>query len=337
MSKEDAKAHHLIDGYDFPGYGDSYNGLALPMGTTSEGDSNGQYNQFSSESSLLTPTNFDDHFLDPESQGVAQYRENTPILSSSITDDGADNPDQASRHKLQRVPVIKTSITKDPHMPPEYPNQSPTRSSHSGSNSGSAKDQPSRSAPGRHKYLVKLAPDQPPTTAGKPRLRVHVACVPCRKRKVRCDGAKPVCLNCSSRKNVYARPCTYDPVPKRRGRDRRPGGRQRNPSSEIRDDSRHSRDDSSSSGSSKQDPLPADVGNPSSSTSILHHEIPNDHIYTTSSPFLSNLDYVSPWGSFASEMPRKGDGSTGEVLSFGSLGMDGAYHVNIYNICSSHG
>ncbi|KAI0630959.1 hypothetical protein C8Q77DRAFT_1219206 [Trametes polyzona] len=72
---------------------------------------------------------------------------------------------------------------------------------------------------------VHLAPDQPPTTTGKPRERVYVACVQCRTRKVRCDGGKPECFNCSRRADPNAEPCSYDAAPRRRGKDRTPGAR----------------------------------------------------------------------------------------------------------------
>ncbi|KAF8908985.1 hypothetical protein CPB84DRAFT_1843323 [Gymnopilus junonius] len=78
----------------------------------------------------------------------------------------------------------------------------------------------------RKKPRIELAPDQPPTTQGKPRARVYVACQQCRNRKIRCDGAKPVCHNCGRRTNGNSE-CNYDPVPKRRGPDRTPGARQR--------------------------------------------------------------------------------------------------------------
>jgi hypothetical protein len=98
----------------------------------------------------------------------------------------------------------------------------------------------------REKPRIELAPDQPPTTQGKPRARVYVACLqwyvlPCgvfikfdpwshdissRTRKIRCDGAKPVCHNCGRRTNGNNE-CNYDPIPKRRGPDKTPGARQR--------------------------------------------------------------------------------------------------------------
>ncbi|KXN93397.1 Glucose transport transcription regulator RGT1 [Leucoagaricus sp. SymC.cos] len=78
----------------------------------------------------------------------------------------------------------------------------------------------------REKPRIELAPDQPPTTQGKPRARVYVACIQCRTRKIRCDGAKPVCHNCG-RRTTGNNECTYDPIPKRRGPDKTPGARQR--------------------------------------------------------------------------------------------------------------
>ncbi|PPQ77466.1 hypothetical protein CVT25_011336 [Psilocybe cyanescens] len=96
----------------------------------------------------------------------------------------------------------------------------------------------------REKPRIELAPDQPPTTQGKPRARVYVACLQwrvmfkilstacltvfllSRTRKIRCDGAKPVCHNCGRRANGNSE-CNYDSIPKRRGPDKTPGARQR--------------------------------------------------------------------------------------------------------------
>ncbi|KAI9573643.1 hypothetical protein HD554DRAFT_2167211 [Boletus coccyginus] len=82
--------------------------------------------------------------------------------------------------------------------------------------------------PRRAKPRVELAPDQPLTTHGNPRARVFVACLQCRTRKIRCDGAKPTCHNCTRRTNPTD-PCEYDPAPRRRGPDKTPGARQRMP------------------------------------------------------------------------------------------------------------
>ncbi|KAF8635939.1 hypothetical protein AX15_000110 [Amanita polypyramis BW_CC] len=76
----------------------------------------------------------------------------------------------------------------------------------------------------RLKPQIGLASDQPPTTQGRPRTRVYVACLQCRTRKIRCDGTKPVCYSCNQRSDVD---CEYDPLPKRRGPDRTPGARRR--------------------------------------------------------------------------------------------------------------
>jgi hypothetical protein len=103
----------------------------------------------------------------------------------------------------------------------------------------------------REKPRIELAPDQPPTTQGKPRSRVYVACVQwcvycqggfaeclfidllfrtlvhSRTRKIRCDGAKPTCHNCGRRSTSGGSTCSYDSAPKRRGPDKTPGARQR--------------------------------------------------------------------------------------------------------------
>ncbi|TFK52485.1 hypothetical protein OE88DRAFT_1795692 [Heliocybe sulcata] len=87
------------------------------------------------------------------------------------------------------------------------------------------------SAPGkpkktrREKPHIDLAPGQPPTTQGKARQRVFVACLQCRNRKIRCDGGKPICFNCNRRPDSFL--CSYDATPKRRGPDRLQGARQR--------------------------------------------------------------------------------------------------------------
>lgn len=57
-----------------------------------------------------------------------------------------------------------------------------------------------------------------------------------RTRKIRCDGAKPICHNCSRRLATGTddlSPCTYDTTPKRRGPDKIPGSRQRLPPQET--------------------------------------------------------------------------------------------------------
>ncbi|KAH9917688.1 uncharacterized protein BXZ73DRAFT_53282 [Epithele typhae] len=70
-----------------------------------------------------------------------------------------------------------------------------------------------------------LSSGQPLTAHGKPRERVYLACVQCRTRKVKCDGAKPECHNCVRRADPLAGTCSYDGAPRRRGKDRTPGSR----------------------------------------------------------------------------------------------------------------
>ncbi|KAH9176032.1 hypothetical protein EDB89DRAFT_1846911 [Lactarius sanguifluus] len=77
----------------------------------------------------------------------------------------------------------------------------------------------------KDKMRIELSANQPPTTQGRPRTRVFVACLQCRGRKIRCDGAKPVCHHCCQRGGNE--PCTYDSQPKRRGPDRVQGARTR--------------------------------------------------------------------------------------------------------------
>lgn len=61
---------------------------------------------------------------------------------------------------------------------------------------------------------------------------------PSRTRKIRCDGARPVCLHCSRRAATGTDDgvlCSYDAAPKRRGPDKNPGSRQRVPAPESSD------------------------------------------------------------------------------------------------------
>ncbi|KNZ81288.1 Quinic acid utilization activator, partial [Termitomyces sp. J132] len=115
------------------------------------------------------------------------------------------------------------------NLPQQDPARTGTRStSEQSQESSEAPTAPPKKKPRREKPRIELASDQPPTTQGKPRARVYVACIQCRSRKTRCDGAKPICHNCSKRTNG-GNECNYDAVPKRRGPDKTPGGRQRIP------------------------------------------------------------------------------------------------------------
>ncbi|KAJ7505151.1 hypothetical protein B0H11DRAFT_1708267 [Mycena galericulata] len=118
--------------------------------------------------------------------------------------------DTSRRDSQLTQPVSATSLDVSPDSEAWSPNQQSTR--------------PRKSR--REKPRIELAPDQPPTTQGKPRARVYVACIQCRTRKIRCDGAKPICHNCGKRASGSTE-CNYDPLPKRRGPDKTPGARQR--------------------------------------------------------------------------------------------------------------
>ncbi|KAL1716005.1 hypothetical protein EV715DRAFT_265651 [Schizophyllum commune] len=83
---------------------------------------------------------------------------------------------------------------------------------------------PSHKRARREKGTLPLDANQPLTTRGKPRARVYVACLQCRNRKIRCDGARPACHNCTVKGNPE---CNYDALPRRRGPDKVPGARQR--------------------------------------------------------------------------------------------------------------
>ncbi|KAI0334961.1 hypothetical protein GY45DRAFT_1317409 [Cubamyces sp. BRFM 1775] len=80
------------------------------------------------------------------------------------------------------------------------------------STSGSTSSNPRK----RIRPTIALAPGQPPTARGNDRIRVYVACHECRARKVRCDGAKPVCFQCQKRPSESGA-CTYDTAPNRKG------------------------------------------------------------------------------------------------------------------------
>jgi hypothetical protein len=60
-----------------------------------------------------------------------------------------------------------------------------------------------------------------------------------RGRKIRCDGAKPVCFHCCQRGG--SEQCSYDPLPKRRGPDRVQGARTRGPKPKEGDGQRRRR------------------------------------------------------------------------------------------------
>ncbi|KLO15216.1 kinase-like protein [Schizopora paradoxa] len=66
--------------------------------------------------------------------------------------------------------------------------------------------------------------DEEETSSVRTPRRTSVACMQCRSRKLRCDGATPKCLSCTQR---HIELCDYEAASKRRGPDRLPGTRQR--------------------------------------------------------------------------------------------------------------
>ncbi|KAF9519730.1 hypothetical protein BS47DRAFT_1084477 [Hydnum rufescens UP504] len=74
---------------------------------------------------------------------------------------------------------------------------------------GSQRPSPSSPAPN----IPNMEPAQ---EAGNGRRRVYLACRQCHSRKIKCDGAHPVCSTCIRRR----RQCEYDDEPRRRGPDR---------------------------------------------------------------------------------------------------------------------
>ncbi|KAJ6502935.1 hypothetical protein C8R47DRAFT_969624 [Mycena vitilis] len=90
-----------------------------------------------------------------------------------------------------------------------------------------------------------------------------IACRQCRSRKIRCDSTRPHCSNCSRRGDQ----CEYDPAPKRRGPDKKPGTRQRR--SKKRAESREE-DDPAHEPLGKLEPAPAG----SSTTIALPSPVP---------------------------------------------------------------
>ncbi|CAA7268831.1 unnamed protein product [Cyclocybe aegerita] len=172
-----------------------------------------------------------------------------------------------------------------------------------------ASDPPKPRRARRERPRIALAPDQPPTTQGKVRARVYVACVQCRTRKIRCDGAKPVCHNCGLRSNGCDG-CNYDPAPKRRGPDKIPGGRQRrDPMNEIdglprrrrRRTTRESDSSTSESNVTTLRHLQADGiadSRPHSSCSTPFKRDSSSDISSTTSEFMSASDYSrSPYNA----------------------------------------
>ncbi|KAH9848331.1 hypothetical protein C2E23DRAFT_739783 [Lenzites betulinus] len=137
----------------------------------------------------------------------------------------------SQHHKRPRAtssePVSPTVHSLGPSASTSYAAQpsSPSTAPPEGGPNPSAAEQSGSDTATNKKARLHLAPDQPLTTSGKPRERVYVACVQCRNRKVRCDGSKPECHNCTRRTDLNSERCSYDSAPRRRGKDRTPGAR----------------------------------------------------------------------------------------------------------------
>ncbi|KAF2761116.1 hypothetical protein EJ05DRAFT_497675 [Pseudovirgaria hyperparasitica] len=61
------------------------------------------------------------------------------------------------------------------------------------------------------------------TANGKPRKRATEACTTCRRRKIKCDGAQPNCVNCKT----FNRICSYEPIEEEVRRQQKPRKRVR--------------------------------------------------------------------------------------------------------------
>ncbi|KAJ6621869.1 hypothetical protein B0H10DRAFT_2016158 [Mycena sp. CBHHK59/15] len=151
---------------------------------------------------------FQDHFEYSTPQGLPSIPPGGRMGEMSRLDTASQFPRADPQGGDRPVPISATSL--------EFSGDSETWSP----------TQPRPRKSRREKPRIELAPDQPPTTQGKPRARVYVACIQCRNRKIRCDGAKPICHNCGKRAGG-GNDCNYDPLPKRRGPDKTPGARQR--------------------------------------------------------------------------------------------------------------
>ncbi|RDB17928.1 hypothetical protein Hypma_000681 [Hypsizygus marmoreus] len=182
--------------------------------------------------------------LAPEYMSAERHSSSRPAFPQSHTRElvvPSQAPHHSRSHKIRpEFPrrdsgplIIDTyNLGADRHLMAQSP-QSIARSEHPEDRDASPASARPRK-PRREKPRIELAPDQPPTTQGKPRARVYVACLQCRTRKIRCDGAKPICYNCSKRATASSE-CNYDPIPKRRGPDKIPGARQRS-AKDTRDD-----------------------------------------------------------------------------------------------------
>ncbi|KAI1791304.1 hypothetical protein LXA43DRAFT_945720 [Ganoderma leucocontextum] len=127
-------------------------------------------------------------------------------LGSFLTGSTASSPLQPSTSSWDTPEPSDSPPGPEPAGPSRSSSASPVRTS-----TGARRK--------RVRPTIHLAPGQPPTSRGNPRIRVWVACRQCRARKIRCDGAKPICCNCQKR-SLEAERCSYDSGTNRRGREK---------------------------------------------------------------------------------------------------------------------
>ncbi|KAJ6556266.1 hypothetical protein B0H19DRAFT_1152298 [Mycena capillaripes] len=117
-----------------------------------------------------------------------------------------------------RGPLSAPDASEDFHYHQLY--EDPNRAARmQGSSSAGASEGKTADATERRSF----SPPSPVRPARRTTTTAVIACRQCRSRKIRCDSTRPHCANCSRR----ADQCEYDPAPKRRGPDKKPGTRQR--------------------------------------------------------------------------------------------------------------
>ncbi|OJT03182.1 hypothetical protein TRAPUB_6230 [Trametes pubescens] len=144
-----------------------------------------------------------------------------PLIERTDAPDTSSLSGSRRKHNVTSPTPAQSSSSVNSPQHPAATSRTPSFNADGETSSSRASQEPSSSKKSR----VQLAADQPLTTHGKPRERVYVACSQCRNRKVRCDGGKPECFNCSHRTDANLEPCSYDPTPRRRGKDRTAGSR----------------------------------------------------------------------------------------------------------------
>ncbi|KAH6652269.1 hypothetical protein BKA67DRAFT_351709 [Truncatella angustata] len=127
------------------------------------------------------------------------------------------------------------------------------------------------------------------------RRRLAKACDPCRKRKLRCDGVRPVCTRCHhlTARNARSAPCHYADVHKLAARPRR----RRNPEDTSRQHEAHS--------ASPNPPLPGEDDLGSSNNDSPASRLPPNVAVGAHSPSRSTRSQQI--GSAASATPLRED------------------------------